>query len=316
MKGFLNHYLIMELVVHEVSQGDSYDYTFTGRKRSSESDIFEPVRSVMPKYGSKKPTKGRKPYRKPRGAKPDRNFVKKVKAIIAKDVETKEAFVEYALNTFNGPVNNVADTIKVMPNIFQGTDNGQRIGDNVKLQKMSFKGHMQINVVPNTTGTTIPTAIPNHTRFLVRAFVFSLKRFNNYSDAAATTAWMSQFLKKGNTTQGLDGTVTSMYLPVNTDVITVHKEWLEDLTIPAIYAQTATATGFSNTAVGFENTYKFLMADFKINRKLGYDDTSAEPENFAPLFCLSYCKLDASSSDIIVSKVSCAFVCNAFYEDA
>ena len=310
------HYLIMDVVVHEVSQGDSYDYTFTG-KRSRTGDILEPIIRTMPGLRAKSVKKGSKPYRKPRSAKPDRNFVKKVKAIIAKDVETKEASIEVNNKLYNGIVNNVIDITSVMPNISQGTDDGERIGKEIRAQKISFKGHFYINATPNSNGgVNVPTAIPANCRLLVRAFVFSVKRFGSFADASATTAWMTSFLKNGSGTQALDGTVKSMYLPVNTDVITVHKEFLEEVNIPAIIGQTATAIGFSNVAVSFEKTLKFMMADFYIKKRVVYDDISFQPQNFAPLFCLSYAHIDDSTADLIETRINASYVSTLSYEDA
>jgi len=116
--------------------------------------------------------------------------------------------------------------------------------------------------------------------------------------------------------QGLDGTLQSMYLPWNRDVITLHKEFKRIVTIPAIFAQTATAAGFSNTAVGFEQSVKFLNATIKCKKVLKYDNTSFSPQNYAPFFVCSYAKLDGTAADILVSRVTCAFVSTLSYEDA
>lgn len=250
-----------------------------------------------------------------RTTKPSKSFAKKVNSVIHKNAETKDQSYSFPINVFNSPVNNVADVCRVVPTIIQGTANGQRIGDQIKGQKLTIRGHMMINAVPNTTGTTIPTAIPANTRFMIRAFVCSVKKFNNFDDVSATTAWMSNFLKNGNVNQGLDGTVQSMYLPVNTDVITVHKEIKKYVNIPAIYAQTATATGFSNTAVGFEQSCKFFNLTLPFKKLLKYDDDSFSPQNSAPIFVLSYAHLDDSAPDIITAKISCAYVSTLFYED-
>lgn len=269
-------------------------------------------------YGKKSKT-----YKKPRtlkqianSAKPSKAFVKKVKKIMHKDVESKESAYTLTNTDFNGPVNNVADACRVIPSLTQGYGNGQRIADSVLLQRIDLRGHMMINIIPNTTGTSIPTAIPSTCRIMVRAFIFSIKRFANYDDAVATTSYMSKFLKNGLFTQGLDGTVKSMYLPVNTDVITVHKEFRKYISVPAIFAQTATATGFSNTAVGFENSCKFFNFRKSYKKTLKYDDAGFAPQNFAPLFCLSYAKLDDTSPDLLVARVTASYVSSILYEDA
>lgn len=266
------------------------------------------------KYGTKK-RPARRGGRKP-SAKPSKSFAKKVNAIIHKNVESKEVSFNLVNTDFNGPVNNVADVIRVIPTITQGTDGGNRIGDQVLGQRLSIRGHMMINIVPNTTGVTIPSAIPSNCRMMIRAFCCSVKKFSNYDDVSATTTWMSKFLKNGNTLQGLDGTVRSMYLPVNTDVITVHKEIKKYVTIPAIFAQTATAAGFSNTAVGFESSCKFFNFSMPIKKLLKYDDTSFSPQNDGRFFVISYAKLDDTAPDILVARITANFVSTLRFEDA
>lgn len=263
------------------------------------------IRKRRPRRGGRKPS-----------AKPSKSFVKKVNSIIHKNVETKEVSFNLVNTDFNGPVNNVADVIRIIPTITQGTDGGNRIGDQVLGQKLVVRGHMMINIVPNTTGTTIPSAIPSNCRMMIRAACMSVKKFSSYDDVAATTTWMSKVLKNGNTLQGLDGSVRSMYLPWNRDVVTIHKEIKRYVTIPAIFAQTATAAGFSNTAVGFEQSCKFFNFTLSLKKLLKYDDTSFSPQNDGRFFVISYAKLDDTAADILVSRITANFVSTLSFEDA
>lgn len=249
-------------------------------------------------------------------AKPSKAFAKKVTSVIRKNVETKQVSFNLVNTDFNGPVNNVADVIRIIPTITQGTDGGNRIGDQVLGQKLEVRGHMMVNFVPNTTGTAIPTAIPSNCRMMIRAVCCSIKKFSSYDDVSATTTWMNKILKNGNTLQGLDGTVRSMYLPWNHDVITVHKEIKKYITVPAIFAQTATATGFSNTVVGFEQSCKFFNFTLSLKKLLKYDDSSFSPQNDGRFFVISYAKLDDTSPDIITARITANFVSTLHYEDA
>lgn len=249
-------------------------------------------------------------------AKPSKSFAKKVNSVIHKNVETKEVSYNLAVTDFNGPVNNVADVCRIIPNLPQGTSNGQRIADQVRAQRIDFRGHMMINTVFNTTGINIPTAIPTNARLMIRAAIISVKKFNCFDDVSATTAWMAGVLKNGSVTQGLDGTLQSMYLPWNTDVITVHKEFKKFVTIPVIYEKTATAAGFAMTAVGFENSIKFISKRLPCKKVLKYDSSSFSPQNFSPIFICSYAHLDGTSADLITARITTSYVSTLFYEDA
>lgn len=77
------------------------------------------------KYARKGARKG---YRAKR-AKPSKTFVKKVQKIIHDDVETKQAYHIMAPTNFNSGIDNTGDVIRVLPNISQGTDVSNRIGN-------------------------------------------------------------------------------------------------------------------------------------------------------------------------------------------
>lgn len=269
----------------------------------------------------KRGKKSTKLVRKTRkGVKPTRNFTKMVQKIVNKDVESKEAHYTYALTAFNSGVNSSGDVIRVLPQVTIGTTTGARIGDVIQGQRLSIRGHMLINTTPITTGSgVIPTGIPNNCRLMVRAFLFSVKRYNNYDDAVSNVAgWSGQFLRNGSSTQALDGTVASMYLPVNTDVITVHKEIKRYITCEGLATITfgSPANQISMTSVNYQDSTKFFNADVKCKKMLKYDSSNFSPQNFAPLFCLSYCHLDGSSPDVLTTVVSASFVSTFMYQDA
>lgn len=269
--------------------------------------------------------KARKASRPRRGrkasTKPSRAFAKKVQKVIQKDVESKDVSYSLPYTSFNSGVNSTGDVLRICPQIAIGTNNGNRIGDQVRGQSLNIKGHMLINVVPTMGGTgVVPTGIPANARLMVRAFLFSVKRYSNYDDAVSNQAnWAPQFLKNGASVQALDGTIQSMYLPVNTDVITVHKEIKKYITCESLATYTG-AGGVTNTTslagIGFRDTVAFFEGNIRCKKILKYDIGNTNPQNFAPLMCLSYCHLDGSSPDVLTTVVSASYVSTLRYEDA
>lgn len=256
-----------------------------------------------------------------RTAKPSRAFAKKVQKVIQKDVESKDVSYTLPYTSFNSGVNSTGDVLRICPQLPIGTNNGNRIGDQIKGQSLNVKGHMLINVVPTMGGTgVVPTGIPANARLMVRAFLFSVKRYSNYDDAVANQAnWAPQFLKNGASVQALDGTIPSMYLPVNTDVITVHKEIKKYITIEALATYTG-AGAITNTTtmagIGFQDSVSFFEGNIKCKKTIKYDIGNTNPQNFAPLMCLSYCHLDGSSPDVLTTVISASYVSTLKYEDA
>lgn len=252
--------------------------------------------------------------------KPSKRFIKNVQSIIKKDVETKNISYNYSMTSFNSGVNSSGDVLRVLPSITIGTTNGARIGDQVKGQTLNIKGHFLINTIPISTGSgVIPTGIPANSRLMIRAFVFTVKRFQNYDDAVSNvSSWSSQFLQNGSATQALDGTLQSMYLPVNKEVITVHKEIKKYITIESLNTITfgSPANQIAMTNVGYKDSVKFFNINVKCKRLMKYDSASFSPQNYAPLFCISYAHLDGSSPDVLQTTINATYVSTFKYEDA
>jgi hypothetical protein len=263
--------------------------------------------------------KGRKsaPKKRTALARPSRSFVKKVNSVIHKNAETKQKSYTLGTTSFNSGVNAAGDILRVLPTIDQGTGEANRIGDTVTAQNIDVRGHFFINVTPNVVGSSgNPTAIPANARLMIRAFICSVKKYSNYDDAVSNVGtWGPNFLKNGNASQALDGSIESMYLPVNTDVITVHKEMKKYITIPAINTNVSTSIGFSNTANDYSNSVKFFNANIKCKKVLKYDDTSFSPQNYAPFMVISYAHLDGSNPDVLTTVISATYVSTLKFED-
>jgi len=264
-----------------------------------------------------KSKKGMKRLRKSVPKKVSKAFVKKVQAIIHRNAETKQNSFSLGITNFNAGVNSAADVCRIIPVLTQGTGEANRIGDCVTGQSLKVNGHFLINITPAVVGSGgNPVTIPFGARLMVRAFICSVKKYSNYDDAGANIGtWGPQFLKNGNASQALDGTIESMYLPVNTDVITVHKEIKKYITIPAINTNISNSAGFSNTANDYFNSCKFFSANVRCKKTLKYDDTSFSPQNFAPFFVLSYAFLDGTSPDVLTTRISSTYVSTLKYED-
>lgn len=264
-----------------------------------------------------KTTRPRRARRAP--AKPSRAFVKQVQKIIHKDAETKQKSYVFTTTAFNSGVNAAGDVLRILPPIDQGTAESQRVGDTITSQKIDVRGHFFINVVPNVSSTlNLPTTIPANARLMIRAFICSVKKFSNYDDAVTNvSSWSSSFLKNGNSSQALDGSIESMYLPVNTDVITVHKEFKRYINMPVLTSSTSGVPvnwiiGQSYNPAG---SVKFFNANIKCKKVLKYDDTNFSPQNYAPFMVISYAHLDGSSPDVLTTTISSSYVSTLNYED-
>ena len=217
-------------------------------------------------------------------------------ATIHKAAEDKMATVNFPLTLFNSAANQVADQIRVFPQVFQGLNEADRVGQSITMKSLRIAGHFITNSILND----MPRS-----RMMVRMCVVQPKNFPNYTAANATTSWMNNILRNGNATQALDGSIESMYYPYNKLAVNVLAS--KKFILRSDYV--ATAVG------GYQFACHFFNINLKIkNKRIKYDDTSSTPVGFAPIMLISYAYLDGSSPSVFTS-ISAAFCSNIRFED-
>jgi len=246
--------------------------------------------------------KPRKYAKKARGGGIKSLVTKMVKVQLHKNVENKLCSLEFPITDFNSGATSSGDVIQIIPLMSQGVGDGSRTGNQVTMRNFNIKGHM--NIIPNAND--VPRA-----RVLVRMLIVIPRQFPTNDVATANTGtWLPYVLKIGNASAPLDGTIQSMYLPTNREVITV-------LADKKIYMNSdfVNKTGAENYSARFVT--KFFNYNFKVkNKVLRYDDASTLPLNYSPSLLLSYCFLDGSPPSSLSTALSMSFVSVLDYEDA
>lgn len=246
--------------------------------------------------------------RKPKSTrKPSKTLVKTIKNVIHKQTETKFSMITSNTNIlFNGVLNVPGDLMFLVPNIPQGTDEAQRIGDQVRAQYIHIKGHINIPIA--YTNTT------SETRLGVRVMVGYPKRFPSQSDAYTNYAsWLPSLLKSNTTNVAFLGTVTSLYLPINHEAFTCLYDKIFYLDIPYV---TSTTT---STSQNLRGSVAFINKIIKLKNKLfRYDDTSPsnQPNNYGLSMLIGYAHLDGSAADTTSTAINLTYVATMAYEDS
>lgn len=248
-------------------------------------------------------------------AKPSKNFVKAVEKVIHKDVETKEGYRELGLTQFNSAINSSGDVQVLLPTTFKGTNDNNRIGDQMRAQKLVIKGYLMLNSTPISVNVNPGT----NARVAVRMMIVQPKSYQALADIqSSASVWMGYLLKKGATVSSFDGTIPSLYAPINTDAITKYYDKVIYLSTDTFYMPPATplSTGFNNS----KSSVKFFRKTFKLrNKLLKFDDninSGQFPTHWNPVLILGYCHLDGSSPDTVTTAVSLAYDSYLDYEDA
>lgn len=166
------------------------------------------------KFGAKKigKVRGRKNVYATKG------FNKAVKRVIHRMSENKVLSSSSPLVDVvacDGSTNNTA-FLNLLPALQQGTAQGQRIGNQVRLVKNTIRGHIWLK---DYSATTNPLLAP----VMVKMWVVSWK-YSNVGSGLQPTARTDYdtFFQAGSSTSNFVGNLLDMERSVNTDVWTVH----------------------------------------------------------------------------------------------
>lgn len=188
-----------------------------------------------------------------------------VKRELARNVENKEVSTVVTAQTLypisdatNFDANNV---FWISPGdsswlVAQGTGAGNRVGNQVKVKKLTFKGVLTPLAYDATTNT-------NPQPREVKMWFFYERGAGNTLPASPRT----DFFQAGNSTDGLNDDLSDMVAPVNTDKYVV----VATRTFKVGYQQFAT----TGSSPGYGN---FANNDFKLNCKFSVDLTKHIPK--------------------------------------
>lgn len=259
----------------------------------------------MPYYPKRRKYRARKGNRA-RRAKPSKNFVKKVQKIIHSDVETKQAYHIMAPTNFNSGIDAAGDAIRVLPNVGQGTDVSNRIGNQLKAQKLTLTGAISWSPSAGTFGSFA------NARLGVRVFVIQPRQYSNIDAALANTAtWMPTLLQKGSTATAFTGAINDLWAPINTEAFIKYYDRVHY--INGTYQ--ATAVGMSQL-LGGTKIFKAVMKCRSKTLKYENSISAVNPTNYAPIFCIGYAHMDGSGPDVLSTAVTVQWDAVFDFEDA
>lgn len=234
-----------------------------------------------------------------RGTKVSKSFAKKVKKVLAKDTETKTVVFNSNVTAFNQQLNATGDCLRLLPDIANGTAEGQKIGNEIRLQSLNIRGVMSF---------TLGQTTPGNTRIGVRLLVFRAKKFNDWNQTASDFATSYTRLLEG-TALGLQGELSQFNAPTNSDYfsVVVDKRFYMNLSVGATTTESTKTVKFVNFNVPYAR------------RKLTYDENanSVQPNNMPYCMALQYTKLGGEVADApATTYLTFQYSATAKYEDA
>lgn len=220
-----------------------------------------------------------------------------VKRLISNSGERKQAFTTMAPTDFNSGISGSGDALRIIPNVTQGTDGHNRIGDQVRLKSINLRAILQMMPQGYGQGDGVR-------KIAVRVMCVTPKSFQTWASASANTAtWMPMLLKKGGTTTAFTGAIDDIFAPINSDAITTHFNKVYYLKQDNyIQASASGITGLGGDLV------RFINLNIKCKNKIfKYDpsvDSGLTPSN-GPAYVLlvGYAFVDGTSPDTLSVRV-------------
>lgn len=235
-----------------------------------------------------------------------------VKALMHEQKEDKCASSNSGLVLHNSAIAQ-GDLLRLVPGITQGVAEGQRVGNEIMAKTLKVQGLLNVRYNATTTRAKIGC----------RIFLFSVKGYADATGAInASSTWINAMLRDGTNVRPFDGTVKSYFLPVNTDLITLHAERRCNMTFPFQW-NSGINPDSTSYPVQSQFSYKYWKATIKCkNKKLKFSSESPGagvdviPNNWGPLIAVGYCKLDGSGPDVLDTGVSSEISSQLYFEDA
>lgn len=234
-----------------------------------------------------------------------------VKREIASNIENKQVRLNVTNRIGSWPPNyvnfanrNIIDTSVILRNIGQGSGQGQRIGNHIKLKNMSF----QMTLFPAPSYTK-PVMVKmwvvsdrwNPSQSGVQDIEDSLN--NSLSQPGAT------FFENGNTTSGLLGNLFDLSMPVNKDRFRLFKVKTFKLGVNNL-------TGFHNNDYKLNFRYRLNLTKY-MNKIVKYQDGLTGTWYNRKVFIIFSCvNPDDTSPGVATDTGSLSYTLEARYEDA
>jgi len=238
------------------------------------------------------------------------------KKVVADALEDKYAAIQIGGGGmpiyFNAAITSNQEVYPLLPQIIQGTNSNNRVGDKIRPKKL------RVDFVITANGQ-IPSSQLNQ----VRLFVLQDKSIRNSNalrdvvGAQIGTPIATALIDKAGVTTGFDGTPSSVMFRVNKERYMVYKDKVyEVLSGLGLTPQPPTNYG-TQTFVSGQQCYKFSVV-IPTPATLNYSGSlDFWPTNFAPFMCLGYCQPDGNAApDTLTLRVACNWVSHLDFEDA
>lgn len=230
-----------------------------------------------------------------------------IKNILAKKTEDKYVTSRVENFVFHNSGIGGGDCYRVCPQISQGDENYNRLGDSIKPKYLTITG---VASIPRSQGI-------NNAAILVDVFCLTMKEAKSWSNVNATFgSRVDAFLRLndegGTPTKSYDGSIMDPMYKVNDKLFRTlaHKRFQ----LNPIQVQPFTAGQVSVEEAG--HVAKRFTMKIKCPATLDYDTAGVDPTNWAPFISVGYSYIDGSPPDALTTtRVLMNVVSHLHYSD-
>lgn len=229
-----------------------------------------------------------------------------VRRIANRGVEVKHVGQRVIDADFNSTISAASECYRLLPDVTEGTDGHERIGDRIKPKYLIVKG--KLHYAESMAGSYINPST-------VRLMILSQRNLK-VSSQLSTNVDIGHLLKDNIGTdvgRAYSGSAFDNLAPINKDLFQVHMDRKVKMR-----AQIEKQLGNSNTVLGYatQKTYTFSVK-IKCPSTLYFDDGNANcANNFAPFFCLGGVNDDSSTPWTINTPYHCTVQAELYFTDA
>lgn len=238
------------------------------------------------------------------------NIVRIVKKTIQRSQETKFVSAQYTFSAFNSTITSPADIIAIMPQIFQGAGQDQRIGNSIKPVAIIVRGY--VTYYPASSTGNLDARMLG-----ARLFCFQDKAVRSQANSDVNY----NLLNLGGVSTNYTGTAMNWITPHNNDQFTFFAD--KKMRILKPYGYTNNVSPSTTTSItGMDNSmfhpFTIKIPASKMPSKLSFDqtDSTAYPTNFNPKISLGYSDLLNAAADVATTQIALSFCITLYFKDS
>lgn len=212
--------------------------------------------------------------------------------------ELKKLTAESSYTGFNPQISAGGDILNVLPQIPQGTNDGQRIGNKIKVQRIEIRGVITMTF-PNTSTT--------YSKLGIRHMVLRKRAIGNWINVAAGD--LSTLVERGAGPSYYLGFIQDQLSEINKRSYAVGMDRKYNVTTPTVLTSTGTLDAPNQTV-----TKRFRITLGK-GMTLKYETGNSNPENWPWFMCLGWCKWDGTIPSSLDTNINMQYQTTIYYYD-